>query len=261
MSSRALKTFEAAIERAEYLEQLYHSFINTRQRGIRADWRREFNRIMHWNPNKEIQRVDTKDAIIILKEESSIDPQVFAAAQLSDLLRASLTMAVSAMDAYYHAKIADNLGKVLRKSPKNYPEKLSNMKMTVLDLITAYKTTSPRQGVSKAVARVLYYHPLQTTSDISNELKLIGAEDFWGKVSHELGMREKTVKNRLKEITNRRNRIVHEGDLSRSKKAGNLSRVIEPGFTRDSTDFIKELVEASEVVIDRCLSPRAGSGP
>jgi hypothetical protein len=211
---------------------------------------------MHWPENRDIQRVDTNDAIIILKEGATVDPEVFSPILLSDLLRASVTMAVSAMDAYYHAKIVDNVGKVLRANSE-FPPALNNVKMTIEDYVEACTSKYKRVAIGNAVDKSLGYKALQKPSDIAGALKIIGIEDFWTVVGRELGSDADSVKAQLSTITKRRHVIVHEGDLVRSKKTGNRSRTIEPGFTETSIDFIKTLVEASEVVIDRDIAARA----
>jgi hypothetical protein len=87
-------------------------------------------------------------------------------------------------------------------------------------------------------------------------LSIIGVQDFWARVSRSLSSDADSVKSQLTAIANRRHAIVHEGDLVRSKKAGNRSRPIAPGFTEKSILFIKELVEASELLIDADIDTR-----
>lgn len=251
MADTAYATFKFAFKRAVYLFRLYHGLANHRKRGMRADWAENFCRLMHWpaGDGDLIDRVDSPDAIIVLKDGSRLTREVFAADALADLLRASLVMGVSALDAYFHSKIAASVVSCARKGTA-MPRALKKATITIEDFVDGNKYQRRLTTVRRSIERSLGYQSLQLPDKIATGLGLIGITDFWGEVANRMGMMQDDLKVRLSSIVTRRNQIAHEGDLSQSKKARNKSRTIEPKYVREALAFIRKLAKRAEDEID-----------
>lgn len=249
----AYKTFQTAIGRAEYLFRLYHGLVDTRQRDIRLDWAKSFCSIMHWNKSsaKNINRVDGKDAILVLREKSSLNRKDFAKHQLTDLLRSGLVMAISAVDAYYHSKIIAHVIKAAKRN--EMPAKLAKTRICVQDFIEAQYYERPMMALRNSLNESLGYQSLQTSEKISDSLSLIGVSKFWDEVSKRMNMNKKDIEKDLKHFVKRRNQIAHEGDLSQSTRTRNKSLDIQPKTVNDALGFIKKLIEKSEAEINHQL--------
>jgi hypothetical protein len=253
MADSAFATFATAMTRARYLLKLYHGLTNTRQRGIRTDWAEKFCDLMHWPQTASIARVDSTDVVIVIRDGADMTCADFDHDQLTDLLRASLVMGVSAMDAYFHSKICAYIVKAANRGDK-MPNALKKANMTVLDFISAKKYKRKMQALRNALERTLGYQSLQQAKNIEDALGLIGITKYWSSIAARIGTPIEDLKKKLVQYVKRRNQIAHEGDLSKSKKARNQPHELKPNKVVEALDFFDKLVTHSEREIDQQLT-------
>lgn len=244
----AKKTFDRAIERARYIQMLARGLTDHRKRRVRRDWAKNFKRLMQWPVGSNIERVDSKDVVLVLRHSSPLDPEHFSSEALDDLLRASYVMTLSAMDAYFHAKI---VGRVVQHAKVTEPsDGLLNCKILVSDFIAGQKKYKRKyQALRTAIERTLSYQSLQAPNRIADGLCLIGVGDFWTSVASNLEKDKKKLVANIKSIVRRRNQIAHEGDVSQSKKTRNKSRAIGHKDVADAISLVCDVVDAAEQII------------
>ncbi|MEQ9207453.1 MAG: HEPN domain-containing protein [Phycisphaerales bacterium] len=250
----SLDIFESASKRASRLLRYSSGLQNRRTRAMRADWKSSFEKFMGPKFGRISDRVDGHDAMVVLKTGASLKYDDFKAEHISDLQRASLVMQVSAMDAYFHSKI---LSYVVRcsKREKGFPAALAKKAFRldfVADLLSS-TTRRPWSKIQHSLKKSMGYQSLQQPGKIADGLSLIGVENFWSQVSAKMNQNEKTVKNQLVSVVDRRNKIVHEGDLYSSKKSRGKDRPLSPRYVEDSNAFIIQLINASDFVINKQL--------
>lgn len=249
MSDSAIKSFNAAMARAEYLERLYLGLVDQRKRSARSDWCAKFKSLMHWNMGDVIDRVDSRDAVIVLRNGSSLGRDEFASESLKDVLRASLVLGVSAMDAYFHQKIAAYVVTKARLG-NDMPKRLAQSRLSVEAFVRSQSYQRPMNVLRSELENQLGYQSLQQPNQIEKAIGMIGVKSFWSKVAHRINMPVDQCKSSLSQIVERRNQIAHEGDLSGSRKKKNASREIGPAFVTNSLQLIKRVIEASESEIN-----------
>jgi hypothetical protein len=254
MADTAYETFKAAYKRAKYLYRLHEGLANHRKRAMRCDWAASFCRIMRWSQATagEIDRVDSPDAIVVLRKGSRLSRVDFATDALPDLLRASIVMLVSAIDAYFHAKIIAHVVRLANKGA-HMPKALGKETISVKDFVKARQYKRKMTVVRNALNEKLGYQSLQSPEKVAKALAMIGVSDFWRSVAKCMGAKEKAVTEGLTNIVKRRNRIAHEGDLSQSKKTRNASRVIAPKEVKRALAFSLKLIPRAEKEINRHL--------
>lgn len=252
MPDSAIETFDVAIDRAKYLLRLYHGLVNRRQRSIRSDWAESFCRLMHWPLSSDINRIDSRDAVIVLRDNATLTTSDFDESQLKDTLRASLVMAVSAMDAYFHSKVLAHIVKAASKDGQ-MPGALKKQTISVADFVAGKRYKRRMTIVRNSMNRQLGFQSLQNPDKIEDALSLIGVKKFWSRVSTRLGTSSDDLKKELKQITRRRNQISHAGDLSKSKKARNKPHDLAHSTVDTAIAFIESLVRESDVEINSQL--------
>ena len=92
-----IEAYNDTSERARNFLAYHDGLINIRSRRIRKDWKASFLKLMHWPATSAIERVDSKDAVIVLRDGASLTPDHFTQPWLDDQLRAALTFGVSAL--------------------------------------------------------------------------------------------------------------------------------------------------------------------
>lgn len=249
-------TFDFAVERADHLLALYDILHNSRQRGGRRDWLLSFKKLMRWPKDEAIVRIDGKDrkSLLILRESLGIDADKFAHDYISELLRAAVVSVISALDRYMHDVVVDRSWSLLSLAEDDIPNELKRLRLPVLatkkalEKLRKEKSSRPGNIVKKELQKHLHIEfTFQKKSDIEKGAKMLGVQDFWGKVAAELGGNQTKahIQERLTEIAKRRNQIVHEADLILKMKAKQISqREITHSEASDAVRWIKNFVEA-----------------
>jgi len=179
-----------------------------------------------------------------------------AALDPTELLRAEWAMRVSALDLYVHELVAQNLLKIFQGTRPVCPG-FSRMQIaadTLLRIRSAGSSTVSDAAfeldVRERLARVTYQAP----DDIADGIRLISPIELWNEVAKHHGATGNDVKAKagsiklsLSQIANRRNKIVHEGDLQPG-----LPRTEWPISLTDINDVksgILLVVSAMEVIV------------
>lgn len=248
----AKHTFDIAIKRAYYLLKLAKGLTDHRKRRAHSDWSKNFKKLMRWPSTHQIERIDSKDMVLILRNGSNLKREDFSTQALDDLLRAALVMAVSAMDAYFHAKIIRHV--VEHSKTKTPARRLLNERILVSDFIDGRRKQRSNYALRAAIERNLSFQSLQQPDKVADALGLIGVSKFWSEIAKICGQNKEIICNRLSSIVRRRNYIVHEGDLSQSNRTRNESRRITQKEISDDIDFILQIINAAEKVINKSIN-------
>jgi len=254
VTDTAYETFKVAFERATYLYRLYHGLANRRKRAMRSDWAGNFCDLMHW-PKADahsIDRIDSPDAIVVLRPSSRLTCHDFETEYLSDLLRASLVMGVSSLDAYFHSKTIAYIVRAANHGAK-MPKSLKKRTITIEHFVEGKKYERRMNVVRQAMEKSLGFQSLQQPEKIEQAVALIGVNSLWSGVAERCGTTTDILKADLSKIVKRRNQIAHEGDLSQSRKTRNHERSISPKETRDALILIRRIGGRSESEINSQL--------
>ncbi len=271
-----IHAYDDIAARARQLLQLYEGLLNTRKPEIGKDWAESFCRIMHWKKSSAIGRVDTKDAIIVLRENAGLSSVDFSDKPLADLLRLSLALGVSALDRYVHERVVKKvIGALGATKLSRQQQELSipvtcaleaarrAVKTSIERTVAAYEAAAstgtqppavqcrPANEMRIKLQEFLHTKSFQSWREIEYAFELLGIPDVKGRMTaaHVIGDFTKDVQQPLNKIIQRRNLIVHEGDLVRHKRAGKVKPLkIERKFVRESLGFLDSLVAMLETV-------------
>ena len=72
------QAYDHIAARSRRMLRLHDGLVNTRQRGIRNDWKGAFCKLMHWPQASNIDRVDSKEALIVLRAGASLSKPGFS---------------------------------------------------------------------------------------------------------------------------------------------------------------------------------------
>ncbi|MCL6564986.1 MAG: hypothetical protein K6U09_01030 [Acidobacteriia bacterium] len=252
-----MEVFNSGRTRAEHLLKLSELLLNTRRRGMRADWARRFKALMHWPQKEQIDRVDGPGAVLILREASGLKSKHFDEEYLNELLRAAYAGIVASLDRYCHEVVISRVVAQLSKSPKVASRELRQLRIPILAarkaILHARKPgTRPMNLVRQALQEVLHREEtFQRPDDIARGMKIIGVDNLWGKCAQRLGCQPRDIAKRLNKIVDRRNRIVHEGDILRRKRGGKIAyHPIQATEVAGDIKWLSDLVNTIEDVVN-----------
>lgn len=172
---------------------------------------------------------------------------------LSDLLRAEIVYAVSALDKFVHELIRIGMieafsGKRVRTTKFEgftiSAKTLEKIKETAIERNLnpnhpPLPDELPEYWFEQEIVLKHKQASYQTPININDGLSLIWKEEYkWQKIATDMGLNEKSAKTQLETIVARRNQIVHEADLNFETGLRNNISAID---VKDSVDFIENL--------------------
>ena len=133
----------------------------------------------------------------------------------SDLLRTQIVMAVSALDHYIYEITRKGMLEIYNgtRSPTNAYSKFQ------ISIETIQSITSGQIGselLENAIREKHSYLSFQHPDKIADATRLFSEEPLWVEIGNRMSMPVIDVKNRLKLIIERRNKIAHEADMDPS---------------------------------------------
>jgi len=170
----------------------------------------------------------------------ALNAQTTGAIDLSDILRAALVMAVSALDHYVH-EIA-RIG-MLEVYHGNRPETLAFLRFDI-------SLESARLGIAASTSddwldneiRTRHsWRSFQRADKIADAIRLVSDVKLWEEVANHLGKTSQDVKKQLKLIVDRRDKIAHEADMDPSFPGSRWS--IDETLVDDAVNFIEQIAE------------------
>lgn len=142
----------------------------------------------------------------------ALEGQTTGAVDLSDLLRAELVLAVSALDQYIHELVRLGMLDINRgarpqtKAFARFSVSLGAVQQWLLD-------PGNEQWLDSEIRSQLGWRSFQDPGKIAEAVRFFSSETLWANVAGRLGMSEQDVRAQLQSIVDRRNKIAHESDL------------------------------------------------
>ena len=158
-----------------------------------------------------ISRVKALHALYIAFSSS-----VTVAVDLTDILRAEIVLAASALDHYVHELTWKGMTECWRGA-RPATDQFKKFRMQV-DAAVAIMS-NPTQGTAIFEAEVRGRHAFASfmqPDKIADAVRLFSDVKLWDDVSHELGISSKDARDSIAVIVNRRNQIAHEADIDPS---------------------------------------------
>lgn len=171
---------------------------------------------------------------------------------ISDMLRAQIVLAVSALDCYCHDVCLEVMLFIFQH--KNF-ETNNSFKNFVISLNTLHQISNSNQMsekiffLSKEIRRRNSYKSFQEPKNISEALSNIGITKIWVKIGVTLNQESIDLQNRLSLIISRRNQIAHESDINPILGIGDKYS-IDDSIVKETIFFLNEIVDSIEKVID-----------
>lgn len=182
--------------------------------------------------------------------------QATAALQPDELLRAEWAVRVSALDLYVHELVTTHLVGIFTGARPACPG-FGRLQVSADALIRIQNapTLSDRAAafeleVRTRLSRVTY----QTPDDIADGIRMVSPCSLWNEVALKLGASTSTVtavagdlRKKLSIIVDRRNKIVHEGNLQPT--VPRIPWPISRSDLADVTSFIASVVGAIDAIV------------
>jgi hypothetical protein len=146
---------------------------------------------------------------------ASFSAQVTAIVDLSDLLRAEVVLAASALDHYVHELTRLGMLECWR-GKRPLTDAFKRFSLPAGATVAAMADTSQAEAIFENEVRVRHsYATFQQPEKIADAVRLFSNIGLWETVAGRLGVSTKDARNALSLIVDRRNKIAHEPMLTR----------------------------------------------
>ena len=176
---------------------------------------------------------------ILLGIHDVLKTQTTGALDISDILRSALVMAVSALDQYIHEIVRLGILEIYRGERNiTIPSLKFNVSLGSVRqcLINPSDVTWLDDEVRECHSWQSFEHP----DRIADAIRLISDMSLWETVASDLGHDTDYIKQRIKLIVGRRNKIAHEADIDPSFP--NTRWPIHDQMVIETITFIEQVV-------------------
>ena len=166
---------------------------------------------------------------------------------LTDLLRAQIVMIVSALDHYIHEITRVGMLEVFN-GERPQTDAFLRFQVTLDAAISGISNPRLNEWLDSEIREKHGHLSFQHPDNIADAVRRFSSCELWSSVARHLNLDVQDVKNRLRLIINRRNRIAHEADLDPSYPGTGTRWPISPIDVTGTLDFIQDVCEAIHAV-------------
>ncbi|MBD0308059.1 MAG: hypothetical protein ICV80_07945 [Microcoleus sp. T1-bin1] len=194
-------------------------------------------------PAIDLFRISIARVRDLIAVHNSLKAQASSVLDLSDMLRAALVLAVSALDYYIHEVVRIGMLEIHR-GPRPEPPGFSRFQIS---LGSARAGINAGQNIDSwledEIRQRHSYKSFQQPEAIADAIRLISDKKLWEEVSTNMGSPARSIKQQLSLIVDRRNKIAHEADIDPTLSIGNRWPIDEL-LVNEAVDFIEQVVES-----------------
>ena len=185
----------------------------------------------------------------------AISAQTTAVLDTTDILRASLMMAVSSLDYFIHAIVRIGMLEAYRAERTRTPAFL-RFEVTLEGILQVYSGADSEVWLDQQIRTRHGHQSFQMPESIAEAVRLVSDAPLWNEVAQRQERDAQEIKERLKLIVQRRNNIAHEADIMPDYAGqivySDLRSPIDLDMVDDAIDFIEQVALVIYVVV----SPR-----
>ena len=178
---------------------------------------------------------------------ASFSSQVTSVIDLSDILRAEVVLAVSALDHYVHELARLGMLECWRgaRAPTDAFGKFQIPASTVSSLLI---NSAQAESIFENEVRSKHsFLTFQQPDKIADAVRLFSSTSLWDNVGMQLGTTGKLSKSALAIVIDRRNKIAHEADIDPSYPGQRWP--IDRALVEDILDTIEKTVRAIHIAV------------
>jgi len=165
---------------------------------------------------------------------------------LTDILRAAIVSAVSALDTFIHEITRIGMVEIYRAiRPKT--DAFGRFTVSMDSVLLGMATPANVQWLEEEIRRQPGWLSFQLPDKVADAIRLFCGKKLWDEVGIHLGIDAKSAKNRLALIIDRRNKIAHESDMDPSAPGARWP--IDESLVQDAIDTLEQIANAIYHVI------------
>jgi len=160
---------------------------------------------------------------------------------LTDILRASIVSAVSAIDTFIHDITRIGMVEIFQNArPKT--DAFGRFPISMENVLLVVTTPGGTKWLEDEIRRQHGWLSFQQPDKVAEAIRLFCGKELWKEVGLRLGIDPKSAKNRLTLIVDRRNKIAHEADMDPTSPGARWP--IDEVLVQDLIDTLQRIGDA-----------------
>jgi RiboL-PSP-HEPN len=176
---------------------------------------------------------------------AALEATTTSAIDVTDLWRAALVLAVSALDHYVHEVTRKGMLEI--SDGKRVPTDAYFRFQVSLRRIVTLRQTSGNAWLSQEIIDRHGWLSFQDPDKIADALRHITNQKVWNEIASHLKLSTSDAKARLRLIVERRNKIAHEADMDPT--APGMRWPIDAAIASDAIAFVSDLADILAKVV------------
>ena len=177
-----------------------------------------------------------------------LSTQTTGALNLTDLLRSELVMIVSALDLYVHEAVRLGMLECFR-GQRVRTDAFHRFQVTLAGTLQAVSLPGSDVWLDAQIRDRLGHRTFQQPDDIADGIRLVSNVELWNSVAVQLQTTSRDVRDRIRLVVDRRNKIVHEADSNPTYGQIGMLWTLTATQTDDAVAFIESVAEAVHAVV------------
>ena len=173
--------------------------------------------------------------------------QTTPALDLSDLLRAEIVLAVSALDHFVHETVRLGMLEAYRNE-RPRTRSFQNFQVSIGSISGVASDIPNSDWLEQEIRKSHGHRSFQSPDNIAEAVRLISESSLWNEVASRINTSRQDIRERLILIIKRRNQIAHEADMDPSYPG--VRWPIDEQMVDSSIDSIEQIAEAIHAVIN-----------
>jgi len=240
-----LQAFKDNMEDAHHLVRLAEGLTNNRPRRMRSELRDRVGIALRIPDRRrgDLDCIESADVFITFLPGGRLQRKDFI--DHRPLLRQALVAGCAAMETYIVDKVMTRVGELLR-SDEAATDRMKKLPMSVGDwLYIERRYKRRRRGLRERVIHpYVREHASTAPNKVGEMLSLIGVTNWTKQIDIQRGAPRGDTERLLERVTQRRNKIAHQGDRQGFGRA-----TLSIGETKDDLASLNSVVFAIEAVV------------
>ena len=176
----------------------------------------------------------------------SINVSTTEALEITDVLRASFVMSVSALDHFVHEIVRIGMLEAFR-AERVRTSAFLRFQVTIGSVLRSSGDPRSEEWLEQEIRERHGYQSFEMPDRIADGIRLISDVTLWDEVARSTGKERKEIRDNLSLIIQRRNKIVHEADITPDyarQRLSDLRSPIDEALVENTIQFISLVAEA-----------------
>lgn len=249
---QALTLFSQNFAVAESLLQLYQLFNGLKKSELKQSLRLAICAYWGAPENTAIQPALNDRVMVLARAATPIPESLTMDGGLNFLLRETVVVACTALEAFFWDALRENVLTVVRSRRSGADESLRNLKFTLGDYISIQRYDDPDFRLKQIILKNFERGTLYDVGSIEKIAQTLTIKKFWEEIEKTTGTSAKSLKALIGDLIHRRNQIAHRADRPEEgeESDGHGLREIKFAWTNHRVQAAKTLVTASAELIE-----------